>query len=106
MATNLLAWDAVWKECQARPGDTNASFTFSLTNVSVEPVVIYDTSTTCDCSVARLPENPWVVLPEGTGRIQATVDLRGRVGAVTNYVIVFTSKGNRLLTTKTVLPKR
>jgi hypothetical protein len=105
MASNILAWDAVWKEYRARQGETNASFTFGLTNVSPEQVTIYDTSTTCDCSVAQLPASPWVLPPNGAGQIHATVDLRGRIGAVTNYVIVFTSKGNRLLTTKATLPE-
>ena len=104
MASNILAWDAVAKEYQARPGETNASFTFSLTNISPERVMIYDTSTTCDCTVAQLPSKPWTLAPGGGGQIHATLDLRGKTGAVTNYVIVFTSKGNRLLTVKATLP--
>jgi hypothetical protein len=104
MASNILAWDAVAKEYQGRPGETNAPFTFSLTNISPERVMIYDTSTTCDCTVAQLPSKPWTLAPGGGGQIHATLDLRGKTGAVTNYVIVFTSKGNRLLTVKATLP--
>jgi Protein of unknown function (DUF1573) len=105
MTSNILAWDAVAKEYQARPGETNAPFTFSLTNISPERVIIYDTSTTCDCTVAQLPSKPWTLAPGVGGQIHATLDLRGKIGAVTNYVIVFTSKGNRLLTVKATLPK-
>lgn len=104
MTSNILAWDAVAKEYRARPGETNAPFTFSLTNVSPERLIIYDTSTTCDCTVAQLPSKPWTLAPGGGGQIQASLDLRGKTGAVTNYVIVFTSKGNRLLTVKATLP--
>ena len=106
MAENILAWDSVTKAYQARVGETNAPFTFSVTNVSSERVLIYDTSTTCDCTVAQLPSKPWTLAPGAGGQIHASLDLRNRTTeAVTNYVIIFTSKGNRLLTVKGILPK-
>jgi len=104
MAPDILTWDAVEKEYPAKAGETNAPFTFKLTNVSSERVMIYDTSTTCECTVAQLPSKPWTIPPGGNGQLQANLDVRGRTGAVTNYIIVFTSKGNRLLTVKAVLP--
>jgi hypothetical protein len=106
MAPNILAWDSVAKKYHAKIGETNAPFTFSVTNVSPERVMIYDTSTTCDCTVAQLPSKPWTLAPGAGGQIHASLDLRNRIGAVTNYVIVFTSKGNRLLTVTATLPAR
>lgn len=107
MAAGIFAWDAVAKEYQARPGEISAPFVFNLTNTSPERVTIYDTSTTCDCTVAQLPTKPWTLAPGGGGQIQASLDLRNRTGeAVTNYVIVFTSKGNRLLTVRALLPRQ
>src|SRR5690242_15641321 len=47
MASNILAWDAVEKEFQAKHGDLHAPFTFNLTNISSGAVIIYDTSTSC-----------------------------------------------------------
>lgn len=106
MASNILAWDALTKVYHARPGETNATFTFSLTNVAPERVMIFDTSTTCDCTVAQLPSKPWTLQPGQTGSLHASLDLRHKTGqAVTNYVIVFTSKGNRLLTVWATLPR-
>ena len=106
MAANILAWDSVAKTYAAKAGETNAPYTFTVTNVSTEQVMIYDTSTTCDCTVAQLPSKPWTLAPGVGGQIRATLDLRNRTTeAVTNYVIVFTSKGNRLLTVKATLPK-
>lgn len=105
MAPDILAWDSVFKEHRALPGQTNLNFTFSLTNVSVEPVVVYATETTCECTVAKLPANPWLVPPAGTGEIHATVNVTGKRGSVSNYVIVFTSKGNRMLTLKSDVPE-
>src|ERR1044071_6346187 len=105
MAANILAWDAVTKEYRASVGETNAPFTFTVTNVSPERVLIYDTSTTCECTVAQLPSKPWALAPGSGGEIHATLDLHGRTDVVTNYVIVFTSKGNRLLTVKGIPAK-
>ena len=105
MAANILKWDAVAQEYQARPGETNAPFTFSLTNISTERVMIFDVSTTCDCTVAQLPAKPWTLAPGAGGQIHASLDMRNRTDAMTNYVIVFTSKGNRLLTVKGVPAK-
>jgi len=104
MASNLIAWDAVNKLYLPAHGDTNAPFTFNLTNVSPENIVIYATDTSCDCTVAKLPATPWTLLPGGHGQIQADIDLRGKTGTSTNWVVVFTSKGNKLLQMKTVIP--
>jgi hypothetical protein len=100
MAPQILAWDATSKEYDAKPGEMSAPFTFSLTNVSSRPVVIYDTSTSCDCTVASLPSRPWVVPSGGTGKLEASINLSNKVGVVTNSVIVFTSQGNRRLNVK------
>jgi len=104
MAPHILAWDAVSKEYHARAGEMIAPFTFSFTNVSTRPVVIYDTQTSCDCTAAKLPAQPWTIPSGGAGKISATIDLSGKTGVVTNYVIVFTSRGNRLLNVKAILP--
>ena len=105
MAPNILAWDAVSKECRAHPGDKSAPFSFSLKNVSARPVVIYDTQSSCDCTVAKLPSKPWTIPSGDTGKIEATVDLAGKTGTVTNSIIVFTSQGNRRLNVKAILPE-
>src|SRR5579863_7094825 len=54
MAPNILDWDETVKKYYKQPGDFAAKFTFSLTNVSAEPVMIYATETTCECTVAKL----------------------------------------------------
>jgi len=97
MAPNILAWDSVSKEYHAKPGEMSAPFSFSLTNVSSGPVVIYDTSTSCDCTVAHLPSKPWRIPSGGTGTIGASINLSNKVGIATNSVIIYTSKGNRRL---------
>lgn len=105
MAPNILAWDATEKTYHVRTGDLFAPFTFSLTNVSSGTVSIYETTTTCDCTVASLPSKPWVLASGGTGEIQAMIDLHNKIGSVTNSVIVYTSKGNRRLTLNAIVPE-
>ena len=106
MAPNILAWDATRKEYHAKPGEMKAPFTFSLTNISSGAVMIYDTSTTCECTVAKLPSKPWALPSGASGTIEATIDLSNKVETVTNSVIVFTSKGNRRLNLMVFLPER
>jgi hypothetical protein len=105
MEPNILAWDAVSKEYHAHSGEKIAPFSFSLTNVTPRQVVIYDTQTSCDCTVAKLPSQPWIIPSGGSGKIDATIDLAGKTGTVTNFVIVFTSQGNRRLNVKAILPR-
>jgi hypothetical protein len=105
MEPNILAWDAVSKEYRAHTGETNAPFSFSLTNVSARPVVIYQTSTSCDCTVAKLPASPWTLASGASGKIDASIDLSDKVGIVTNSIIVYTSQGNRRLNVKAILPE-
>lgn len=104
MAPNILTWDAVSKEYHAQPAELKAPFTFNLTNVSSSPVIIYDTSTTCDCTVAKLPSQPWTLPGGASGKIEATIDLTKKTSdVVTNEIIVFTSQGNRRLKVKAVV---
>jgi hypothetical protein len=104
MEPNILAWDALSKEYHAHPGEKIAPFSFSLTNVSPRQIVIYSTEASCDCTVAKLPSQPWTIPSGGSGKIDATIDLAGKTGTVTNSVIVFTSQGNRRLNVKAILP--
>jgi hypothetical protein len=106
MEPNILTWDAVSKEYHARAGEKIAPFSFSFTNVSPRQVVIYDTKTSCDCTAAPLPSHPWMIPSGGAGKIDATIDLSNKIGVVTNYVIVFTSQGNRRLNVTAILPDR
>lgn len=97
MLPNILNWDAVSKVEQVKADEGKASFTFYFTNVSASPVIIFDTSTTCDCTVADLQSKPWTIPSRGKGKIDASIDVAGKTGSVTNSIVVFTSQGNRRL---------
>jgi mono/diheme cytochrome c family protein len=86
--SNLLAWDSLHKELVCKPGDKFAHFTFNVTNVSAQNVVILSTATSCGCTVAKLPSQPWILKPEASGQIQVTVDLSNKMGTVKKAVFV------------------
>src|SRR6266545_6267532 len=100
----LLVADADLKEYTARPGDTNAQFTFTLTNTSSNAVTINEVHTSCGCTVAKLPSQPWTLAPGTNGQIHVTVDLRGKRGKLTKLVYVNGVTGTKTLTVKVDVP--
>ncbi len=95
-----LAWDAMHKEVICFASQTNALTMFSVTNVSVNEVTILDVQTSCGCSKAVIPVKPWVLKPGDSGRIEVTTDVRGKRGVLVKSVIVNSSAGLRVLTSK------
>jgi mono/diheme cytochrome c family protein len=89
--SNLLAWDSIHKEVICKPGDRFAHFAFSVTNVSTGEVAITNALTSCGCTVAKLPAQPWILKPQSGGEIEVTVDLTNKVGTVKKAVFVMIS---------------
>lgn len=87
-ASNLLAWDSIHKQYTCKPGEKFAQFTFSVTNVSAKDVTILRTQTSCGCTVAKLPSEPWVLAPGIGGQLNVSVDLTGKMGTVKKSVFV------------------
>ena len=103
-STNL-AWEAAIKEYSAKEGETSAHFTFGVTNVSKETVLIRTIRTSCGCTVAKLPTLPWKLEPGNSVGIDVVVDLRGKRGLVTKLVTVDTSAGVKFLTVQINIPE-
>ncbi len=101
---DVLSWDSLNKEFTAKPGETAANFSFSVTNVSKTNVVINWVRPSCGCTVAKLPPTPWTLAPGEGGNIDLTVDLRNKVGVLSKYVSVDTSGGQKLLNLKITIP--
>ena len=99
-----LVFDSDIKDYTARPGDTNAQFTFNLTNTSPSEVTVERVQTSCGCTVARLPSTPWKMAPGDSGQIEVAVDLRGKRGQFSKMVYVYTSAGTKNLTVKLNVP--
>lgn len=105
---NALKFDAESKDFNARPGDASASFTFSVTNVSRSDVSINSLRTSCGCTVAQLPplpNKPFVLAAGSNVAINVTMDLRGKMGAVTKSISVETSAGFKSLLVRANIPQ-
>ncbi|MBU6400327.1 MAG: DUF1573 domain-containing protein [Verrucomicrobia bacterium] len=95
--TPHLSWDSDAKAYQAKPGEPTAHFAFALTNISSAEVVVNRVTTSCGCTVARLPAQPWRLAPGASGQIDVTVDLRGKWGVLQKLITVDTSDGYKVL---------
>lgn len=104
LPSTSLAWDSESKEYKAKVGDTNAHFTFWLTNVCDKEVLVNSVRTSCGCTVAKLPETPWHIKPSSNGPITVTVDLRGKRGKVVKTVTADTTAGIKSLLVTVDIP--
>jgi len=101
---SVLAWDATIKEYIAKPREAEALFTFNLTNLSPSLITIQSVTTSCGCTVAKLPPVPWIMAPGTNGQIHATMKLAGRSGIVMKSLTVNTDKGQRTLMVRANIP--
>ena len=101
----LIAFDAERKEVTVPNGTPQAQFTFNLTNISSEAITITTVSTSCGCTVAKLPESPWILSPGANGQISATMNLAGKSGTSVKTLTVNSDKGPKLLYVQaTIIP--
>lgn len=102
---SILKWDAETKEVTITNGTPEAHFTFLLTNVSADVIVINDVHASCGCTSAKLPQQPWPIAAGTNGEINVTMNLAGKMGLVTKTVTVNTDKGAKILYVKSnILP--
>lgn len=95
-----LKFDAESKEYTSKRGETDAPFTFWLTNVTSADVSITAVRTSCGCTVAKLPSTPWTIQPGQGGPIEVKVNLAGKSGLITKAVTVESTAGTKSLLVK------
>lgn len=102
---SIIAWDSINKDTTVPYGTPEAKFEFSLTNIASGPVVISSVATSCGCTVAKLPSQPWFLAPGSNGQIHVTMNVANKTGRVTKIVTVNSDKGTKmLLVNTTILP--
>jgi mono/diheme cytochrome c family protein len=104
---NFISFDAGTKEVTVTNGTTEAQFTFNITNISSDKVMVNFVQTSCGCTVAKLPSTPWVIAPNTGGEISATMQLAGTPPGQSKIktLTVSTDKGAKTLYVRaTVLP--
>jgi cytochrome c553 len=103
-----LAFDRKEKDVTVTNGTSEAHFSFNLTNISSGDVTINGVQTSCGCTVAKLPSQPWKLSPNDHGEISATMQLAGvpAGGNKTKTLTVNFDKGSKVLIVKAnVLPE-
>lgn len=107
--TNLV-FDADTKSHDAELGDTNAVFQFNVTNTWTSEITIDRIETSCGCTAASMPSNPWHVAAGDHGQIGATVNLAGKgAGVLKKTLTLYLSTngnfiGTRVATVKVTIP--
>lgn len=101
---NAIKWDSETKEHSAKVGETEVKFTFWLTNVSSSEVLINGVRTSCGCTVAKLPSQPWHIAPGSNGPIEVTLSLAGKSGLISKGVTVDSTAGIKQLTVRVNIP--
>ncbi len=100
-----LVWDALQKEANPAPGAPTADFVFGVTNVSDSEVIINSVRTSCGCTVAKLPSQPWILAPHTNGEIKVSVNLAGKFGTIYKTITVISTNAPKTLTVKVNLPQ-
>jgi mono/diheme cytochrome c family protein len=100
-----LVWDSLVKDAWPQPGQPTAEFEFEATNVSDAVVTVESVTTSCGCTLAKIPSQPWPFAPHTNGEMTVSVNLAGKSGTVTKYVTVNTEKlGSQVLTVTIHMP--
>lgn len=98
-----VAFDNESKSYDAKITDTNAPFAFYLTNLWTNEITIDRVQTSCGCTVATLPANPWHIPAGGHGEVTASVNLHGKApGLLQKTITFFVSARGEFLGTRVV----
>lgn len=93
----VLKFDSEAKVVTVNAGTPEAHFSYYLTNAAPGVVSITNVTTSCGCTVAKLPASPWNLAAGDTGELPVTINLNGRTNSVMRSVTVLTEQGPRLL---------
>lgn len=106
LGTNVvsLAWDAMYKEYQAKTNELATHLVFNVTNISKTDISIVRLRPSCGCTIAKMPSIPWKLAPGVSGEVEVSTDLRGKRGILNKNVAVETSEGVQWLRFKIIIP--
>ncbi len=105
-----LVFDALTKQYDAKLTDKKADFCFFVTNTWTNEITVERVQTSCGCTVATLPSNPWHIPPGADGHVNATVDLEGKGAGLLQKTLTFyiSAQGNflgtQVATVKVAIP--
>jgi cytochrome c553 len=100
-----LVFDAVEKDYAAGAGEKQVTFSFTVKNPGPAEIVVGHVRTSCGCSVANLPRQPWPLGAGESGKFQIVVDLRGKRGVLVKSATVETNAGAQQLRFRITIPE-
>ena len=89
----ILTWDAIAKVHHAKLNELDIGFEFHFQNKTGGQIRIKRADSSCGCTVARLPNLPWIITAGQKGGIPVTMDIRGKSGVITKTITIVTDKG-------------
>ena len=89
----ILTWDAIAKVHHAKLNELDIGFEFRFQNKTGGQIRIKRADSSCGCTVARLPNLPWIITAGQKGGIPVTMDIRGKSGVITKTITIVTDKG-------------
>jgi cytochrome c553 len=100
-----LQWDEPAKTYTAKAGDVAAHFVFMVKNVSGGDLTIDRVMSSCDCTVAKPPRDPWRMKPGDADKLDVLVDLRNKTpGTFFKDVDVLSGGETNVLTVSVTIP--
>jgi cytochrome c553 len=96
--------DSPAKSHTVQPGEQSCTFTFTVTNISDAELVIARVRTTCGCSVAKMPNEPWTLAPGASGFFEVAVDLVGKTGSISKIAIIETCTESKAVSFTVTIP--
>lgn len=106
MPATMITWDADTRAYVVKPGETHASFVFTLKNVSSDLLTIDDIHPVNEFVTVGGPQLPWRLKPGMSADVKLDVDLRDKFGVGTAPIEVLSSVGSKTLTLKITYPPR
>jgi Protein of unknown function (DUF1573)/Cytochrome C oxidase, cbb3-type, subunit III len=106
VALTNLTFDSLTQEYHARPGEAEAKFTFTVTNISDTAVHVLGITPSCSCTKAQMPRTPWIIPPHTTEQFHATMNLAMKPpGENTKYLTISSTNGMRVVYVKAHIPQ-
>ena len=99
--TNLV-FDNETQIYNAKPGERQGSFSFSITNFTDVPVHILGIPASCGCTRAELPQTPWIIPAHTNETLHVKMDVNGLPGENLKYLTIISTNGTKQIWVKTI----
>lgn len=101
-----LTWEETEKRYEAGNGESWHIFKFEVTNSGDKSVTFFQADSSCDCTIAEFPQNPWTLAPGEKGQVKVGVDFGEKRSGIMRLVEVKSTAGIQVLSVIITIPHR